>query len=80
MTDKESMSEWVEFDSTMLLQARFLHGVLEIVFKSNPSFRWLYEVDLEIYEGLLEADSPGAYFRRHLARLPFEKELFSESE
>jgi len=74
------MAEWIEFDSTMIQQARFDAGTLEIVFRSNPSFRWLYEVDLEIYEGLLEADSTGAYFRRHLARLPFTKELFSESE
>jgi len=80
MTDTVDMSEWVEIDSTMIEQARFLHGRLEIVFRSNPSFRWLYEVDREIFEGLLESDSPGTYFRRHLARLPFTKELFSESE
>jgi len=70
------MAEWIAFDSSMIEQARYSDGVLEIVFRSNPSFRWLYEVDLEIYEGLLEADSTGAYFRRHLARLPFTKEVF----
>ena len=68
------MAEWIEFDSSMIEQARYSDGVLEIVFKSNPNFIWRYEVDREIYEGLLEAGSTGAYFRRHLARLPHTKE------
>jgi len=75
------MAEWIEFDSSMIGQARYSDGVLEVVFKTNPFWVWHFEIDVEIWEGLLEADSSGKYFRRHLGRMqPVKHILLSESE
>jgi hypothetical protein len=40
-------------------------GILEVVFRNRSRYRY-FEVPLEVYRGLLAADSSGRYFNRFI--------------
>jgi KTSC domain len=48
------------------------HGVLEVEFRSGRVYRY-FAVPAKVYEGLLKADSKGAYLNRFVRNVyPFE--------
>lgn len=64
------MTSWVPLDSSNLAAARY-HvetSTLDVRFKSGT---WSYpNVSPDMYQGLLDAESPGRYFHNHIRRLP----------
>jgi hypothetical protein len=65
MIHTEAMS--VSVNSTLLTGVAFHTGesILDLEFRNGACYRY-YEVPVAIYEGLLAADSKGAYFNRQI--------------
>jgi hypothetical protein len=60
----------VPVESTTLSRAGYSRGdaILELVFRSGEVYRY-FDVPVEIYEGLLRADSKGGYFNDHIRNM-----------
>jgi hypothetical protein len=61
-------------DSSLLCSVAYsIHATLELELRSGAVYRY-FGVPRSVFEGLLAADSKGAYFNRHVrSRFPYQR-------
>ena len=59
--------EWIKVDSSSISQVRYNENtmVLEIEFQGGRVYRY-FDVPLQVFEGLRNADSHGKYLTQHI--------------